>query len=104
MLIYSYIQSNLGGFMNKAELVSRVAETVGLSKRQTEEIVETVLNEITKTLAKSEEVKLTSFGTFEVRPRKERKGVSPLDGQRIIIPAGKTLVFKPSKILKEKIK
>jgi hypothetical protein len=48
-------------------------------------------------------VKLTGFGTFQTRERKERRGVSPQTGTEIVIPSGRTIVFKPSKLLKEKV-
>ncbi len=89
--------------MNKAELFSLIADKVGLSKRATEQIVDTVFDEIINALVTGDEVKLTGFGTFSVRTRAERKGINPQDGKEIIIPAGKTLVFRPSKLLKDKI-
>lgn len=89
--------------MNKTQLVNLIAEKNGLSKRAAEQIIEAVFEEIIETLTEGNEVKLTGFGTFSVRTRAERKGVNPKDGSTIIIPAGKTLLFKPSKLLKDKI-
>lgn len=89
--------------MNKAELISAIADELLLTKRSVEEIIGLFCETVIETLEKGEEVKLTGFGTFEIRKRKERRGVSPQTGNEIVIPAGRTIVFKPSKLLKEKV-
>ncbi|MGI6644824.1 MAG: HU family DNA-binding protein [Bacilli bacterium] len=89
--------------MNKAELIGLVAEKSGLSKKEAELAINVLLETIEETLARGEEVKLSGFGGFTVRTRKERRGKSPADGSDIIIPGGKTIVFKPSKLLKESV-
>lgn len=89
--------------MNKAELITAIAEELSLSKRAVEEIISKFCETVVGTLASGEEVKLTGFGTFEIRKRKERRGVSPQTGHEIVIPSGRTIVFKPSKLLKEKV-
>lgn len=89
--------------MNKAELVLVVAEKVGLSKREAEEVVDTVFAEIQTTLLKGEDVKLSGFGTLAVKTRAERVGTNPSTGEKITIPAAKTITFKVSKALKERL-
>ncbi len=89
--------------MNKAELITVIADELKLTKRSVEEIINLFCDTVVSTLSEGEEVKLTGFGTFEIRKRKERRGVSPQSGAEIIIPAGRTIVFKPSKLLKEKV-
>ena len=89
--------------MNKAELITAIAEELKLTKRSVEEIINLFCDTVVSTLGEGEEVKLTGFGTFEIRNRKERRGVSPQSGAEIVIPAGRTIVFKPSKLLKEKV-
>lgn len=89
--------------MNKADLVALIADEKDLSKRLTEEIIDALFAKITEAILADEDVKVTGFGTFELRERKSRRGVSAHTGKEIIIPAGKTLVFKPSRILKDKI-
>lgn len=89
--------------MNKAELVLAVAEKVGVSKREAEEVVDTLLGEVTNALLKGEEVKLTGFGTLSVKTRAERVGTNPSTGAKITIPAAKTVAFKVSKALKERL-
>ncbi|MFA5486131.1 MAG: HU family DNA-binding protein [Bacilli bacterium] len=89
--------------MNKAELITVIADELKLTKRSVEEIINLFCDTVVSTLSEGEEVKLTGFGTFEIRKRKERRGVSPQSGAEIVIPAGRTIVFKPSKLLKEKV-
>lgn len=89
--------------MNKAELITAIADELKLTKRSVEEIINLFCDTVVSTLSEGEEVKLTGFGTFEIRKRKERRGVSPQSGEEIVIPAGRTIVFKPSKLLKEKV-
>ncbi len=90
--------------MNKADLVTIVSEKVGLTKRDAEHAVNVLFEEIQHTLEKGESVKVSNFGVFSVKNRKERIGTSPVNGSKITIPATKTVGFKPSKNLKEVIK
>lgn len=90
--------------MNKAELVCIVSEKVGLTKKDAEHAVNVLFEEIQKSLVKGDSVKVSNFGVFTLKTRKERVGTSPVDGKPITIPATKTIGFKPSKNLKEVIK
>jgi DNA-binding protein HU-beta len=90
--------------MNKNELIMEVAKKTGLSRREAEVGVQTMLDLIAKSLVAGEKVTLTGFGTFDVGQRKERAGVNPRTGKPIKIPATKMPRFKPSKTLKVKIK
>lgn len=90
--------------MNKAELVVAVSETTQVSKREAEKIIEVVFEEIGHALEQGEVVKVSGFGTFQVKDRKARIGTSPVTGQKINIPATKAIGFKASKNLKELIK
>ncbi len=89
--------------MNKAEIIAAIADELMITKRSVEEIINLFCDTVIETLAKGEDVKLTGFGTFQTRERKERRGVSPQTGMEIVIPSGRTIVFKPSKLLKEKV-
>lgn len=91
--------------MNKADLVVVVSEKVnGLTKKDAEKAVDVLFDEIQKCLVKGESVKISSFGVFSIKNRKQRVGTSPVDGGKITIPATKTVGFKPSKNLKEVVK
>ena len=68
--------------MNKAELISAAAEQAGLSKKDTEAVVNATLDTIANTLAEGEEVRLVGFGTFEVKKREARTGRTPRPRRR----------------------
>ena len=94
--------------MNKKELVELLMndkEAKFESKAQAEKALKAVLNAIAKGLKKDKNktVQLIGFGTFRVKKRKARKGVNPRTGEKIKIPASKTVVFRPGKALKESI-
>jgi DNA-binding protein HU-beta len=74
-----------------------------MTKKDAEKALNAVLAAIEEALKKGEKVQLVGFGTFEVRERAARKGRNPQTGQEIEIPASKVPVFKPGKLLKEKI-
>ena len=91
--------------MNKFELVSAVAEKVGISKKDSGIIIDEVVNVITETLAKGENVQLVGFGSFEVRERAAREGRNPQKpNEKIMIPASKVPVFKAGRGLKDAVK
>lgn len=90
--------------VSKADLVDKVAEDTGMKKKDVKEVMDTMLDKISRHLDDSQKVQLTGFGTFEVRTRKSRTGVKPGTTQRIEIPASKYPAFKPGKSLKERVK
>lgn len=90
--------------MNKSELVGVVSEKVGLTKKDAEKAVDVLFEEMQSSLEKGDSVKISSFGVFTIKNRKQRTGTSPVDGKKIVIPATKTVGFKPSKSLKESVK
>ena len=75
--------------MNKAELISAVAEKSELTKKDAEKAVNALVSVITEALAANEKVQLVGFGTFEVRERAARKGRNPQTKEEITIPASK---------------
>ena len=89
--------------MNKAELVSTVAEKADMSKKDAEKAVKAVFEVIEESLAQSEKVQLVGFGTFEVKERAERTGRNPQTKEAIIIPAAKVPGFKAGKALKDAV-
>ena len=90
--------------MNKAELVEEVAAKVGLTKKETNNVVDAITSAITDTLAMNERVTLVGFGTFEVRRRKARTGVNPQTRERLDIPAKNVVRFKAGKGLRERVR
>jgi DNA-binding protein HU-beta len=87
--------------MNKAELVERVAEATGKTKKEAGLVVDTVLQTISEALQNGEKVTLIGFGNFEVKERAARTGRNPQTGEEIQIEASKVPAFKPGKQLKE---
>lgn len=90
--------------MNKSELIGVVAEKAGMTKKDTEKVVNAVFDGIGETLAKGDKVQVIGFGTFDVRQRQAREGRNPATGDTITIPAVKVPVFKAGKSLKDSVK
>ena len=89
--------------MNKTELIAAVAESAGLSKKDTERVVNAALDTITNALCKGEKVQISGFGTFEVKDREARVGRNPHTKEALEIPATKVPGFKASKTLKDTV-
>lgn len=88
--------------MTKADLIEAVYERLGgFSKREAADIVEATIDIIKETLARGEKVKISSFGCFSVRSKKERRGRNPKTGEPLTITPRRVLTFKPSQVLKE---
>ncbi len=88
--------------MNKAELVTSMAEKSGLTKKDAEMALNAFTKSVEEALVAGDKVQLVGFGTFDVRERKERKGRNPRNPEQVIdIPASKAPVFKAGKALKE---
>lgn len=87
----------------KDYIVAHAAETVGITKKEAEAVVNATLEAITNALSEGEKVQLTGFGTFEVKHKNARTGRNPHTGEAISIPAKNVPNFKPGKALKELI-
>lgn len=91
--------------MNKAELIDAISEKVGVPKKETESIIDSMLNIIVDKLKAGQEVTLTGFGAFSARTRKGRVGVNPRNpSEKIDIPSVVVPKFKAGKNLKEALK
>ncbi len=89
--------------ITRADLSEAVYQRVGLSRTESSELVEMVLQEMTLALERGETVKLSSFGSFVVRSKGERIGRNPKTGVEVPITPRRVMVFKPSNILKSRI-
>lgn len=87
--------------MNKTELITATAEAAGLTKKDTERVINAAIDAITEALAKGDRVQLAGFGIFEVKEREARVGRNPRTKEAIQIPASKIPAFKASKTLKD---
>lgn len=86
--------------VTKADIVEKVYETIGFSKKEASELVELVFLELKNTLQNGEKVKISGFGNFVVRGKNERVGRNPQTGEQIKISARRVLTFRPSQVLK----
>ena len=89
--------------MTKVELIAAVATEAGLSKKDAEKAVNTMLATITEELKKGEKVSRVGFGTFEVREHPERQGRNPQPKEPLPIAASKLPAFKAGKALKDAV-
>jgi integration host factor subunit alpha len=89
--------------VTRADLAEAVYQRVGLSRAESAELVEIVLREISDTIARGENVKLSSFGSFIVRAKGERIGRNPKTGVEVPITPRRVMVFRPSSVLKSHI-
>ena len=89
--------------LTRMELSEAVFRAVGLSRNESAELVESVLEHMSGALVKGETVKISSFGTFSVRKKSARVGRNPKTGEEVPILPRQVLVFKPSNVLKSKI-
>jgi integration host factor subunit alpha len=92
-----------GKTVTRADLSEIVYQRVGLSRTESAELVQSVLDEICGAAARGETVKLSGFGSFVVRSKGERVGRNPKTGVEVPILPRRVMVFKPSNVLKAKI-
>ena len=92
-----------GNTVTRAQLSEAVYQEVGLSRNESADLVESVLDQIATSLAKGEMVKISSFGTFSVRQKGQRIGRNPKTGEEVPILPRRVLVFRASHVLKNRI-
>jgi len=89
--------------LTRADLAEAVFQKVGLPRNESSELVESVIREMIACLERGENVKLSSFGSFGVRDKRERVGRNPKTGEIVPITPRRVLVFRASNIMKERI-
>lgn len=89
--------------VTRADISEAIYKEVGLSRNESSDLLEMLLDEMTTALAKKETVKISSFGTFSVREKSLRMGRNPKTGEEVPILPRSVLSFKPSQILKDRI-
>jgi DNA-binding protein HU-beta len=91
--------------MTKGDLIAAAAQAAGVTKKAAGDVLEALLEAVTKTLAKGDNVTITGFGTFRVSQRAARTGVNPRNpSEKIQIPAMKLPTFKAGKSLKDAVR
>ena len=87
--------------MTKAEIITRIYEKVGFSKKDATDVVEATFDIIKHSLEQGEKVKISGFGNFVVNTKRPRKGRNPQTGDTINIRASRTVGFKAAPVLKK---
>ena len=90
--------------MLKKDLVERIADVTGITKKQARAALDAVLDSVAESLQDGEPVLLTGFGKFEVRTRSARKGINPKTMEEIMLPETKVPAFKAGKTFKTAVK
>src|SRR5213080_2438994 len=89
--------------MTKADIVERIYEKVGFSKKEATEVVESIFELVKERLEEGEKVKISGFGNFVINAKRPRKGRNPQTGEEIVISGRRVLSFKASQVLKNAI-
>jgi len=92
-----------GKTVTRADLSESVYNSLGLSRNESAQLVESVLEHVAKALTAGEKVKISSFGTFSVREKKGRVGRNPKTGEEVPIHPRRVLTFRPSHLMKERV-
>lgn len=91
------------GTLTRAQLSEAVYQEVGLSRNESADLVETVLAEVANCLVNGDTVKISSFGSFQVREKNGRVGRNPKTGEEVPIQPRRVLIFRASHVLKDRI-
>lgn len=89
--------------LTRMDLSEAVFREVGLSRNESADLVETVLELMSSALVRGEQVKISSFGTFSVRDKNARVGRNPKTGEEVPITPRRVLTFRPSNLMKERV-
>ena len=89
--------------LTRMDLSEAVFREVGLSRNESADLVETVLELMSSALVRGEQVKISSFGTFSVRDKNARVGRNPKTGEEVPITPRRVLTFRPSHLMKERV-
>ena len=89
--------------LTRMDLTEAVFREVGLSRNESAQLVESVLDHMSDALVKGEQVKISSFGTFGVRDKSARIGRNPKTGEEVPIQPRRVLTFRPSHLMKERV-
>ena len=91
------------GTVTRADLAEALYREIGLSRTESSDLVESIIDHISNALLRGEKVKLAGFGTFLLRDKRERIGRNPKTGVEVPITSRRVLVFKPSQVLRERV-
>ncbi|QUS35602.1 integration host factor subunit alpha [Falsirhodobacter algicola] len=89
--------------LTRMDLSEAVYREVGLSRNESSQLVESVLQHVSDALASGESVKISSFGTFSIRDKSARVGRNPKTGDEVPISPRRVLTFRPSHLMKDRV-
>lgn len=89
--------------VTRADLAETLYREIGLSRLESAELVESIIDYVSDALLRGEHVKLAGFGTFSLRDKNERIGRNPKTGVVVPITSRRVIVFKPSQVLRERV-
>ena len=89
--------------LTKADMAEHLFEELGLNKREAKDMVEMFFEEIRQSLEDGRQVKLSGFGNFDLREKKQRPGRNPKTGEEIPISARRVVTFRPGQKLKQRV-
>ena len=89
--------------LTRMDLSEAVFREVGLSRNESADLVESVLDHVSDALVAGESVKISSFGTFSIRSKNERIGRNPKTGEEVPIAPRRVLTFRPSHLMKDRV-
>ena len=91
------------GTLTRADLTDAIYRSLGISRNESSEFVERILAEVSASLERGETVKISSFGTFSVREKKQRMGRNPKTGEEVPITSRRVVTFRASHVMKDQI-
>jgi len=92
-----------GNTLTRMDLSEAVFREVGLSRNESAQLVESVIQHMSDALVAGEQVKISSFGTFSIRSKNERMGRNPKTGEEVPISPRRVLSFRPSHLMKDRV-
>ncbi|MFZ5617019.1 MAG: integration host factor subunit alpha [Pseudomonadota bacterium] len=91
------------GTLTRADLTDAIYRSLGISRNESSDFVERILEEVSASLERGDTVKISSFGTFSVRQKKLRMGRNPKTGEEVPITPRRVVTFRASHVLKDQI-
>lgn len=93
----------MSGTMTRADLIADIVQKISINRQTASTVLETLLSQISSTLIEGDSVKISSFGTFSIRKKKERVGRNPRTGEEAVITPRQVISFKASPVFKKRV-
>ncbi|MBU0650604.1 integration host factor subunit beta [bacterium] len=89
--------------MTKRDIATQVAEKTGVTQLVVQKVIQETLDYVVQSLSEGRNIELRNFGVFKVKVRQGRIGRNPRTGEEVPIPPKKVVVFKPGKVMKDRV-